>query len=206
MKEKNINNIIVAVTFAIATFFEYVLRGEYFFGFLAIVLVIVGMVLYMYPVSAIGFLMLTFDALYVVAKFSMWSNLNIYILTEIAPGIAFAILAYIVYRKNTNSRVLSFVAIGLLIIAFVVNSAFYGSFMNILRISFTSILFIVSYILYGVSAWFSVELPEKPEERTIQKENSSSASIEKLSNLKDLLDKGIISQEEFDEKKKEILG
>lgn len=107
MKEKNINNIIVVVTFAIATFFEYVLRGEYFFGFLAIVLVIVGMVLYMYPVSAIGFLMLTFDALYVVAKFSMWSNLNIYILAEIAPGIAFAILAYIVYRQNTNSRVLS---------------------------------------------------------------------------------------------------
>lgn len=80
------------------------------------------------------------------------------------------------------------------------------------------------YLDWGVSRWFVVqlllecvsavflgfafsELKDKPKAAAAApKPSGASDTYEKLTHLKELLDKGIITQEEFDAKKKDILG
>lgn len=51
------------------------------------------------------------------------------------------------------------------------------------------------------------ELKDKPKAAAAApKPSGASDTYEKLTHLKELLDKGIITQEEFDAKKKDILG
>jgi hypothetical protein len=61
---------------------------------------------------------------------------------------------------------------------------------------------LASYFFLGLY----LEAKPKTVKRTNQQSADNKSSIEKLSSLKALLDKGIITQEEFEEKKKELLA
>ena len=51
-----------------------------------------------------------------------------------------------------------------------------------------------------------LEIITKKEENNIPQENNTNDPIEEVKRLKELLDMGILFQEEFDKKKKELLN
>lgn len=70
----------------------------------------------------------------------------------------------------------------------------------------SSILIGIGRILFGIAMFQrNKNVPSHPSENKVVVDNDSSTQISRLSELKSLLDKGIITQEEFDKKKKEIL-
>ena len=51
-----------------------------------------------------------------------------------------------------------------------------------------------------------LERQQKQNNITVEEKTSSSSQADELKKFKDLLDNGIITQEEFDAKKKQLLG
>lgn len=116
---------------------------------------------------------------------------------NIGYALSFLILAFAVTQNNI-SHVLGIVAA----VFYVINVFF-------IRINLPTILtFIPSIagcVMTGLA--FSNKLVEQVNHTgSKQIAENSDSKIEKLSKLKELLDRGIITQEEFDEKKKQLLG
>lgn len=127
-----------------------------------------------------------------------------------------------VLQNGKQAKVFCFILLGLYLLnelgAIIVPMFVYGqginlsnfgsklTLSNVLPIALTLVCRIMTLIAYY---YLGVYLSRKPNEEKRLKTSSSinnESSIEKISSLKTLLDKGIITQEEFDEKKKQIIG
>lgn len=73
-----------------------------------------------------------------------------------------------------------------------------GIVIVVIMIAVVAIIFIISYAVAQANA--------KPKQTHNETNQDSISRVEKLTKLKELLDSGVISQEEFDEKKNQILG
>ena len=76
---------------------------------------------------------------------------------------------------------------------------------NVLPVIFSFVFSIITMVSYY---YLGLYLKDRPREtkKTNMPLTDTKSSIEKVSELKGLLDKGIITQEEFEAKKKEIVG
>jgi hypothetical protein len=83
---------------------------------------------------------------------------------------------------------------------------------GLLGLTFTGFLsylaLIVGALMIGLSASDNAakEIPATAASKATMVEKNSESQIDRLTKLKSLLDSGVITQEEFDQKKKQILG
>ena len=77
-----------------------------------------------------------------------------------------------------------------------------------LGLTFTDLALIVGALMIGLSASDNTgkEIPAIATSKTAVVEKNSENQIDRLTKLKSLLDSGVLTQEEFDQKKKQILG
>lgn len=117
-------------------------------------------------------------------------------------SIAVGVITVIAIGKlGEQAQKLCYINMGLLLVQEVISSvsASSVSFIGVL----TTVVTMAGYFFLGM--YLSGKGNKEAKQKGTVASNSGD-TIEKLSNLKGLLDKGIISQEEFDEKKKQLLG
>lgn len=120
------------------------------------------------------------------------------------------ILFVVIGLNRKNAKTISIVAAALLVVNFLVtvlsNSSSDLHFGNIL---FNYILLIIGTIMIGLALNIDDVKASSGKTASLNSINLTTPAenqIDRLTKLKDLLDNGVISQEEFDAKKKQILG
>ena len=125
-------------------------------------------------------------------------------------SLASAVLLLLAFlRLGKQGQLFCFIALGLSVasqLTYAINSGYFGGMYSLVSI--------LGYASTAVLSFYVLEKPKAPSASPIPQSSSPTAAvsvdtrsdIEKLTALKGLLDKGIISQEEFDAKKKQLLG
>lgn len=196
--------------FAASAIFYFVNNGllHHVFNFYTISLVLafaaiaVGLFLSVPMVSAAGSVLLLISR--IVHLFRLMDSHFIWLIQLLVPAI-FALLLLITCLNRRSAKTTGIIAAAIRFIL--------------------AILTIYSVFLFGGSLWEGIiqpllecagavflgfafsKLKDKPKAAAAAPKPSGVSDIyEKLTHLKELLDKGIITQEEFDAKKKDILG
>lgn len=127
--------------------------------------------------------------------------------------LAFWVILIVVGTNKKSAKQLSFVAGGVAILRFAIwmigNIVAYGSFGLSFRDFLSYILLIVGAFMIGMAVdCITAKTPTDTNAATSKAASSTPAEsqIDRLIKLKGLLDSGVISQEEFEAKKKQILG
>jgi len=127
--------------------------------------------------------------------------------------LAFWVILIVVGVNKKSAKQLSFVAGGVAVLRFAIamigNKMGNGTFGLTFRGFLSYILLIVGAFMIGmafdsVTAKVSVNTPNSSS--VVAPKTPAESQIDRLTKLKGLLDSGVISQEEFDAKKKQILG
>lgn len=123
-------------------------------------------------------------------------------------SLAVSVLLMIAGLKPKYAKILGIIASALLTVRFIVNAVIHR--LTVLNIVYNW-LFIAGVLLFGLffDNYYKNVLSQKSPtaaSKAVPPQAFNDANVEKLQHLKTLLDEGIISKEEFDEKKKHILG
>lgn len=118
------------------------------------------------------------------------------------------ILFVVIGLNRKNAKTISIVAAALLVVKFLLTTL-----SNSFHLNFTNILFntipIIGTIMIGLVLNIDdvkTSSGKTASSNSINLTTPAENQIDRLTKLKDLLDNGVISQEEFDAKKKQILG
>lgn len=126
-------------------------------------------------------------------------------------GIAFSIglfflpLLYSIFillsgASRSNAKVMGFIAAGVELVSAVFIQRTLLGWISML-------LYVCGAVLLGMAMdGINQTRPNTPGTKVVMTESRAISQINRLAQLKELLDKGIISQEDFDEKKKQILN
>lgn len=123
------------------------------------------------------------------------------------------ILFVVIGLNRKNAKTICIVAGALLAVGFLVvifgNKIYWGTFDLIFDELLRYIVRIVGTIMIGLA--LDIDDAQDSRNKTvsssgIHSRTSAESQMDRLAKLKDLLDNGVISQEEFDAKKKQILG
>ena len=98
-----------------------------------------------------------------------------------------------------NAVLFTIIATAVYLVIFIINGWF--TFINVV----ICLLRIIGGVLFGF-AFATEKKPALAKTSNVAATADTESTIEKLTKLKSLLDSGIITQEEFDEKKKQMLG
>ena len=127
--------------------------------------------------------------------------------------LAFWVILIVVGTNKKSAKQLSFVAGGVAILRFAIamigDKVAYGSFVLTFRDFLSYVLLIVGAFMIGMAIdCITVKVSTGTNVATSKAVSSTPAEsqIDRLTKLKGLLDSGVISQEEFETKKKQILG
>lgn len=143
--------------------------------------------------------------MYYIKKFLHGSNFErIQYSLEILPVLAVLVLALVVINKKSAMifGIISGIIMAIKGVLYVVNFFFYP------RIVINCVVFLVGAVLLGYVFSEDKKVNIAVSERNVStnKTDLDNNSIDKLLKLKEFLDSGIITQEEFDEKKKKLLN
>lgn len=132
------------------------------------------------------------------------ANSFVVILNTLLSLLASVMLLLAFVRLGKQGQVFCFIALGASVLPNVIRCiAFRGSLLSTV-FSPAQLLF---YAALAVTAFYVADkFPEANVQPQAEPRAETSNKLEKLSALKELYDKGIITQEEFDEKKKQLLG
>lgn len=221
MENKNIQKITIAC-FAILAVWDIVNLLDYFtfLGLLATigsVLVVVALLKKTPVFSAVGFGLMALQGIGSILEnvgsiLDGWFPLSILLVWVL--NITVNILLMIISIKPQSAKSLGITAAGIAIVRLVVliirNLA--EGYSTTATTIIWGVLFAASAMLLGLSFDSFAKEPQVIKTSTPAKvspvvENTlQNSNVEKLLRLKELLDKGVITQEEFDEKKKELLN
>lgn len=133
------------------------------------------------------------------------ANLLFTLLTIIAWSMI--VLAVI---KKSNQKTYCIISAGLILTVFLIERIYWGIFWGYFGFTgiFQELFTIIPVALMGtiIADTDFISGVSKPTKKIAPVKMGAESQIDKLTKLKGLLDSGVITQEEFDEKKKQILG
>lgn len=161
-------------------------------------------------IAAIGYGVLAFERLVYIVKDCVIRDLPLRSPFHILWGILVVhfLLLLIASIKTKSSKVLGLIASILVVVAIIfikIIGSIEGFSVNTQAYLIWG-TYIINAILSGIAFSNKAEFNSNAPSQVISQRVVESSSTERLIKLKDLLDRGIITQEEFDAKKKEILN
>lgn len=195
--------VILTVTYDIRFLFGYGFSDTlgYIFLLIGTILIPVGIICTNKTLSAVGCFLLAASSL--TNLFDSFTILGQ--LSAAANAAAYMVAALNCMKKRNNTVILGVVCFVLLVLGIVFDSSFLREMLYGMDIHTTDsvgvrdLINLVAFLLLGFS--FSPATAKDTAAGVVQ----THSNIERLTKLKELLDKEIISQEEFEEKKKQIL-
>ncbi len=139
-----------------------------------------------------------------ITSFGLWTLLYVlFSLFKLFAYISLIIISVVPFKKAQTIKKLWYIPGVLFLLATIIHFFYSAYWVEILQLAVGSIA------LFLVGMWLKVDFYTAKEDVTPQATLSSSITIgdaDKIMMYKELLDSGTITQEEFDIKKKEILG
>lgn len=123
------------------------------------------------------------------------------------------ILFVLIGLNRNNAKTISIVAAALIVVRFIMRTLHYKIYSGSFHLNFGDILFYTILIIGTIMIGLALNIDDVKDSsgktassNGVNLMTPAESQIDRLTKLKGLLDNGVISQEEFDAKKKQILG
>ena len=214
MEKKTLFRYIAGGIFAVSALVQLLNIVRYFnvlnvFYFIALLLIVAGLFIKNTLISAVGSGLYTVLALYRFISYGAFAQGLVWSLYNI-PNILFWLMLLV--SLVGNIRALGGVAAGIGIFRFLVYVSIWTRYDSLSSLPFRIVLDLLLPVAGALIMCFAIETVSAKvalnATRTTSSINANTAEniIERLERLKKLLDSGVITQEEFEEEKKNIIG